>query len=83
MSDLKRQVILLLGGLFLALSAGAAPRGALGDIILEVAGIKLKDNTKTYQRIREKLRRVKSNRTVTLRILRDGRVIELMVKRPW
>jgi S1-C subfamily serine protease len=38
MSDMKRQAIILLSGLLLALFSGAAPAGALGDVFKRVRG---------------------------------------------
>src|SRR5262249_39113837 len=47
-----------------------------GDIILEVEGIRI-ESQDSYARIQERLNRKKVGETITLKVLREGRVVEL------
>ncbi len=48
-----------------------------GDIILEMLGITIKNNTKTFDHIRSKLSALKKGDRITVKILRAGKIILL------
>lgn len=48
-----------------------------GDIILEVMGIPIRADTGNYRRIRERLLTLKQGETVTVKVLRAGRIVKL------
>jgi serine protease Do len=48
-----------------------------GDIILEVMGIAIRTDTDNYRRIRKRLLALKQGETVTVKVLRAGRIVEL------
>src|SRR5262245_4106582 len=50
-----------------------------GDVILEVNGIPVLDGSLAYERIYTSMSKLKSGETLTSKVLRDGRVIELCV----
>ncbi len=48
-----------------------------GDIIVEVMGIAMHADIKNYQRVRERLRQLKADEKITVKVLRGGRVVKL------
>lgn len=52
-----------------------------GDIILEVEGIRI-ENQESYTRIQERLSRKRAGETIALKVLREGRIIELSGVKP-
>ena len=48
-----------------------------GDIILEVMGMPIRADAGNYRRIRERLLSLKQGQTVTVKVLRAGRIVEL------
>lgn len=52
-----------------------------GDIILQVQGIALSAEN-SYERIQERLSRLRSGAEVTITVLREGRLVELNAKLP-
>ena len=53
-----------------------------GDIILAVGGVEFGPGEAVVQRIRERMEAAKSGDTLTLKILRAGKVLELTVRVP-
>jgi serine protease Do len=53
-----------------------------GDIILEVMGMPIRADASNYRRIRERLLAVKQGETVTVKVLRAGRIVELSSETP-
>ncbi|HET7875158.1 MAG TPA: trypsin-like peptidase domain-containing protein [Methylomirabilota bacterium] len=52
-----------------------------GDVILAVQGVPIEDE-RSYLRIQEGLSRLKPGASVSIKVLRDGRVVELSAKMP-
>ena len=53
-----------------------------GDIILEVMGITIRADGSSYRRIRKRLQALKQGETITVRVLRAGRIVELSSSTP-
>ena len=52
-----------------------------GDIVLEVAGAKIEKDAEAFERIRKRIHEMRPTDTVEVKVLRDGKVIDLSIAR--